>query len=165
MFLFLRKQDASEKVRCQAGSDEGLVLNEDQIRTVAAQVAEQLQSIQQNTSTSAISCASSTSAASSGASETISSSASGNFAIDLGAESMAITSTESVFQALDYNVSNAVKQKIIIGEYIDLGQLLQRRPGPDRSKCLTIEVGNLVVQSKPFIIKELPTSINGPMLS
>ena len=48
---------------------------------------------------------------------------------------------------------DALKQKIITGEYIDLGQLLQRRPGPDKSRCLTIEDGHLVVQSKPFSMK------------
>ena len=44
-------------------------------------------------------------------------------------------------------------QKIIGGDYIDLGQLLQRRLGPDKSKCLTIEAGQLVVQQKPSYVK------------
>ena len=81
------------------------------------------------------------------------STAAGNVAVHLGADSVSVTSTESVFQALDGNVPDALKQKIINGEYIDLGQLLQRRPGPDKSRCLTIEDGHLVVQSKPFTMK------------
>ena len=81
------------------------------------------------------------------------STAAGNVAVDLGADSVSVTSTESIFQVLDGNVPDAFKQKIINGEYIDLGQLLQRRPGPDKSKCLTIEDEHQVVQSKPFTMK------------
>ena len=48
------------------------------------------------------------------------STAAGNVAVHLGADSVSLTSTESVFQALDGNVPDALKQKIINGEYIDL---------------------------------------------
>ena len=78
---------------------------------------------------------------------------SGNLSLDIGADSDTLRQTESAFQALDVNVPDNVKQKIVNGDYIDLGQLLQRRPGPDKSRCLTIEDGLLVVQPKPFTAK------------
>lgn len=64
-------------------------------------------------------------------------SAAGNIA---SKDSDSVSSTESVLQALDINVTGAIKQNIINGEYVELGQLLQRRPGPDKSKYLTIQV-------------------------
>ena len=140
------------------GSWEALSLSDEQLRKVAEQVVEQLQGMQRSasipsTSDSVTSAASSTTTALSGSSETTMSTTACHVAVDLGAESVSVTSTERVFQALDGNVPDALKQNIINGEYIDLGQLLQRRPGPDKSRCLTIEDGHLVVQSKPFTIK------------
>ena len=132
------------------GSREALSLSDEQLRKVAEQVAEQLQGLQRSASFSSpsdsvTSGASATTTASSGLPETTMSAALGNVAVHLGADSVSVTSTESVFQALDGNVPDALKQKIINGEYIDLGQLLQRRPGPDKSRCLTTEDGHLVV--------------------
>ena len=106
-----------------------------------------------STSETVTSGASPTTTASSSPSETTMYTAAGNVAIDLGADSLSVTSTGSVFWVLDGNVPDPLKQKIINGEYIDIGQLLQRRPGPDKSKCLTIEDGHLVLQSKPFTKK------------
>ena len=148
----------AKKSGVKRGSREALSLSDEQLRKVAEQVAEQLQGLQRSASISSpsdsvTSDASATTTASSGSSETTMSTAAGNVAVHLGADSVLVTSTESVFQALDGNVPDALKQKIINGEYIDLGQLLQRRPGPDKSRCLTIEDGHLVVQSKPFTMK------------
>ena len=148
----------AKKSGVKRGSREALSLSDEQLRKVAEQVAEQLQGLQRSASISSpsdsvTSGASATTTASSDSSETTMSTAAGNVAVHLGADSVSVTSTESVFQALDGNAPDALKQKIINGEYIDLGQLLQRRPGPDKSRCLTIEDGHLVVLSKPFTMK------------
>ena len=148
----------AKKSGVKRGSREPLSLSDEQLRKVAERVAEQLQGLQRSASISSpsdsvTSGASATTTASSGSSETTMSTAAGNVAFHLGADSVSVTSTESVFQALDGNVPDDLKQKIINGEYIDLGQLLQRRPGPDKSRCLTIEDGHLVVQLKPFTMK------------
>ena len=146
----------AKKSGVKRGPREALSLSDEQLRKVDEQVVEQLQGLQRSafiSSDSVTSGVSATMTASSGSSETTMSTAAGNVAVHLGADSVSVTSTESVFQALDGNVPDALKQKIINGEYIDLGQLLQRRPGPDKSRCLTIEDWHLVVQSKPFTLK------------
>lgn len=144
------KKSASKRGR------EVLSLSEDQLQLVADKVARQLQGQLPATSTAppvVVQNTVSSTPSSVSQSEPAISTAAGNVAVELGSEIDSVTSSESIFQSLDVNVSDAVKQKIINGEYVDLGQLLQRRPGPDKSKCLTIEDGLLVVQSKPFTTK------------
>lgn len=131
-------------------------LSDAQLQRVASQVAEKLQQmvplLKPTTSTADpfSSASGSTTAEATTDSHT---SPTGNVAIDLGTDSPGIMAAESVSHSLDYGVSESLKQKIIGGDYIDLGQLLQRRPGPDKSKCLTIEDGQLVVQQKPSSVK------------
>ena len=105
-----------------------LSLSDDQLQLAANKVAKQLLGQQPNTS-SALSVevpASATSTPSTLMSQsvpTLSSTAAtaGDVAIELGTYSDSVTSTESIFQALDVNVTDAIKQKIINGEYVDLG--------------------------------------------
>ena len=135
---------------------EVLSLSEDQLQLVADKVARQLQGQLPATSSAPLVVVQNTvlsTPSSVSQSEPAISTAAGNVAVEPGSEIDSVTSSESIFQSLDVNVSDAVKQKIINGEYVDLGQLLQSRPGPDKSKCLTIEDGLLVVQSKPFTTK------------
>lgn len=123
-----------------------LSLSDVQIQKVAEQVVVQLQPkvLQALSSTRARSVSSEA--------QTTDVTSSGNV-VDLEVSEPEIMVAESISEALDYNVTDAIKQKIINGEYIDLGQLLQRRTGPDKSKCLTIEDGQLVVQQKQSILK------------
>ena len=137
-----------------------LSLSDDQLQLAANKVAKQLQGQQPNTS-SALSVevtASATSPPSTLVSQSVptlfsAAATASNATIEVGTYSDSVTSTESIFQALDVNDTDAIKQKIINSEYGDLGMLPQRRLGPDKSKCLTIEDGLLVVQSKPYRIR------------
>lgn len=59
----------------------------------------------------------------------------------------------SIYDSLGANVSESVKQKIVKGDFIDLGQLLSNPIPMDGKQTLTISNGQVVIEPKRASVK------------